>query len=150
MKNNPQENPILTPPLEGILLVNKEENKTSFSIIRSLRKRTKIKKIGHCGTLDPFATGLMVILIGRNFTKKSETYLSSDKEYLATLFLGATSTTFDREGSILFTSDKIPTLKEIQSALSSFQGKITQIPPPHLGRDSRLMVANKMTFLPGP
>lgn len=115
--------------MEGILLVDKQEGKNSFSLISLLRRLTNIKKIGHTGTLDPFASGLMVLLIGRNYTKKSNLLLCQDKEYEATICLGAKSNTFDREGIITLISDRHPTLKEIEDVLNAFQGEIWQTPP---------------------
>ncbi|NGX60094.1 MAG: tRNA pseudouridine synthase B [Chlamydiae bacterium] len=114
---------------EGILPVNKPPNKTSFSLIRALRKKTQIQKIGHAGTLDPFAEGVMILLIGRTFTKKADTFINQDKEYEAILQLGATTTTFDPEGEITSKSDHIPTLSDIEKALTAYQGTIQQIPP---------------------
>jgi tRNA pseudouridine55 synthase len=114
---------------EGVLLLNKPKGKTSFALVSALRTLTGVKKIGHAGTLDPLATGVMVMLIGKNYTKQSNYYLSDDKEYLATLCLGASTTTFDKEGPIVNTSKKIPALEELLLALSSFQGKILQTPP---------------------
>lgn len=114
---------------EGILLINKEKGKSSFNIISSLRRLTNVKKIGHSGTLDPLATGLMVILIGKNYTKKSNHFLNHDKEYLAEITLGQISDTFDGEGEITSFSSKIPTIEELSKALSNFQGHIQQIPP---------------------
>ncbi len=113
----------------GLLLVDKEAGCTSFHLVSLLRRLTSIEKIGHAGTLDPFATGVMVMLIGKEATKKSETFLSSDKEYRATLQLGITTETYDLEGAIVERNDKVPTLAEIELAKSSFQGEILQIPP---------------------
>jgi tRNA pseudouridine55 synthase len=90
---------------------------------------TKIKKIGHAGTLDPFATGLMVMLIGKGATSQQERYLSDDKGYRVTIKLGEATDTFDTEGKITHTSSKVPTLEEIQEVLRTFQGEIDQIPP---------------------
>lgn len=114
---------------EGILLVNKPQGKTSFSLIRALRKLTGIKKIGHAGTLDPFATGVMVVLIGRSFTRLSDKLLFQDKEYLAEVCLGVTTDTYDCDGKVVARSKKVPTLQEIEQTVSSFQGEIDQIPP---------------------
>lgn len=114
---------------EGILLLNKPRGKTSFSLVGLLRKRLGIKKIGHAGTLDPFATGVMVMLIGRNYTRLSDQFLTCDKEYLAELHLGATTDTFDCDGQILSTSSLIPTQEEIEACVASFQGKQLQTPP---------------------
>ena len=113
----------------GILLVDKEVGSTSFRLVSILRKRTKIQKIGHCGTLDPFATGVMVMLVGRDYTRRSDEFLSSDKSYKATLQLGTTTDSFDLEGAITSQSDLIPTFEEVEKAIASFQGEISQVPP---------------------
>lgn len=115
--------------LEGILLVNKPQGKTSFSLIRSLRKATGIKKIGHAGTLDPFATGVMVILLGRNYTRLSDQLLCQDKEYDAEVCLGVSTDTYDCDGKVVAQSKKIPSLLDIEQVLQHFQGQIEQIPP---------------------
>jgi tRNA pseudouridine55 synthase len=114
---------------EGMLLINKSKGQTSFSIISSLRKLTNIKKIGHCGTLDPFASGVMVLLIGKHYTKKCNDFIMHDKEYIAEITLGKISNTFDLEGVISNFSLSIPTLSELKEALLSFQGHIFQTPP---------------------
>lgn len=113
----------------GILLVDKAAGSTSFYLVSLLRRLTGIEKIGHAGTLDPFATGVMVMLIGREYTRRSDEFLSSDKEYRATLQLGMATDTYDIEGQILSRSEKIPSLEEIQLALDTFRGEISQIPP---------------------
>ncbi|MFT4551746.1 MAG: tRNA pseudouridine55 synthase [Chlamydiales bacterium] len=117
------------PSNEGILLINKPKGNTSFSLIRTLRKRLQIKKIGHAGTLDPFATGVMVYLIGRDFTRLSDQFLNEDKEYLAQIHLGVSTDTFDTEGQVTAYSEKVPTVKEVEDAVTKFQGKVQQIPP---------------------
>ncbi len=114
---------------EGVLLVNKPVGKTSFSLIGALRKKTGIKKIGHAGTLDPFASGVMILLIGRTFTAQSDSFIGQDKEYEALVHLGIQTTTFDPEGEITGQSDLVPTLAEVEEALNAFQGTIQQIPP---------------------
>ncbi len=113
----------------GLLLVNKAKGITSFGLVRILRKITNVKKIGHAGTLDPIATGVMIMLIGQEYTKKSSQFVQMEKVYLATLFLGKSTDTFDEEGKILATSNIIPTLTDVQKALVNFQGEIEQIPP---------------------
>jgi tRNA pseudouridine55 synthase len=113
----------------GIVLVDKAAGSTSFHLISLLRRLTKIKTIGHAGTLDPFATGVMVLLIGREYTRRSNEFLSSEKQYRAILHLGIATETYDLEGAITSRSDKIPTLQEIELALATFQGDILQIPP---------------------
>lgn len=114
---------------KGILLVDKEQGKTAFSLVAKLRKILGVQKIGHAGTLDPFATGVMVMLIGREYTRCSDTFLGQDKEYLAELYLGRATDTYDCEGKIVSESALIPSAAEIADAISHFQGEIEQIPP---------------------
>jgi tRNA pseudouridine55 synthase len=115
---------------EGFILINKPAGITSHDVIDKLREITKIKKIGHAGTLDPFATGLLIVGIGRKFTKKLSVFQKKDKEYIATLRLGAESDTFDREGRIVEKEvEKIPDKREIEKVLKSFLGEIEQISP---------------------
>lgn len=117
------------PLIEGILLVDKPKGKTSFSLISALRKILNVQKIGHAGTLDPMATGVMVLLVGPRFTRQSDQIMSSDKEYLAEITLGASTDSYDAEGEITQTSSLIPSLEELQTALQHFQGTIDQTPP---------------------
>jgi tRNA pseudouridine55 synthase len=114
---------------EGILLVDKPKGRTSFHLVYRLRKLLGVQKIGHAGTLDPFATGVMVMLIGRNYTRKSSQFLEQDKEYVGRVRLGAETDTYDSEGTTLQTSDTIPTQAEIEEVLTHFQGKVQQVPP---------------------
>lgn len=116
---------------EGILLVDKPKGKSSFDLVRQLRRLTGIKKIGHAGTLDPLATGVMVLLVGRNYTRKSDELLGKDKVYLATLALGVQTDTFDAEGQVTQTSSHEPSLEDVELALEKFQGKTLQTPPMH-------------------
>lgn len=113
----------------GILLVNKSPNRSSFSIVSTLRRLLNVRKIGHAGTLDPFATGLMVMLIGKNYTRLSDRLLTADKEYSATMHLGIETDTYDCDGQIISRSDIIPSLDQLKEAIKSFQGYISQIPP---------------------
>jgi tRNA pseudouridine55 synthase len=94
-----------------------------------LRKKTGIKKIGHAGTLDPFASGVMILLIGREYTRKADQFITQDKEYRATLHLGIETTTYDPEGETTATSSAVPTLETIEEALTYFQGEMMQTPP---------------------
>lgn len=115
--------------MNGLLLVDKEAGSTSFQLVSLLRKATKIETIGHAGTLDPFATGVMVMLIGREYTRKSEQFLHCDKQYKAMLHLGIATNTHDLEGEITSRNSLIPTEQQIHIALSCFQGEIQQVPP---------------------
>ncbi|MBA3236929.1 MAG: tRNA pseudouridine(55) synthase TruB [Parachlamydiaceae bacterium] len=117
------------PSCEGILLVDKPKGKTAFDLVAILRRKLNVRTIGHAGTLDPMATGVMVMLIGKKFTTQSNQFLSEDKEYIGQVCLGIETDTYDAEGIQIETSDKIPTLEEINHALLSFQGQISQIPP---------------------
>ncbi|WP_316356559.1 tRNA pseudouridine(55) synthase TruB [Candidatus Neptunichlamydia sp. REUL1] len=117
------------PKSEGVLLVDKEKGRTAFYLVKVLRKISGIKKIGHAGILDPFATGVMVMLIGRPYTRISDSFLNDDKEYIATIKFGESTDTFDCDGTLMETSDKIPTIAEIESVVAEFQGSIMQIPP---------------------
>ncbi|MBI1961116.1 MAG: tRNA pseudouridine(55) synthase TruB [Parcubacteria group bacterium] len=114
----------------GFLLTNKQTGPTSHDIIARLRKITGIKKIGHAGTLDPFASGLLLVGIGEA-TKLLGHYVGLDKTYEATLKLGATSDTQDRTGTISNVRKVSIAKKDIESVLHSFIGKQKQTPPMH-------------------
>jgi tRNA pseudouridine55 synthase len=114
---------------KGILLINKPKGKTSFSLVAALRRKLHVQKIGHAGTLDPFATGVMVLLIGKEYTRLSDRFLGQDKEYSATIHLGIQTDSYDCDGQTLATSDKQPDLAAIEQALTHFQGTIEQVPP---------------------
>lgn len=124
---NPTPNP--NPLTGGILPICKAEGTPSFHLVTLLRRRTGIETIGHAGTLDPFARGVMLLLIGRAYTRLADQFLNSDKEYEATLLLGTETDSYDRDGAITATSPYRPTLPEITTALAHFQGEILQIPP---------------------
>ncbi|MEC7840336.1 MAG: tRNA pseudouridine(55) synthase TruB [Chlamydiota bacterium] len=114
---------------EGILLVNKPKGKTAFSLVAVLRRILGVRKIGHAGTLDPFATGVMVMLIGKKFTRLSDKFLNADKEYIAEVKLGVSTDSYDCDGEVTAESDYVPTQEEIDSAIAKFQGMIEQVPP---------------------
>lgn len=114
--------------ISGVLIVNKHGGVTSHDIVGKIRRLYGTRRVGHTGTLDPMATGVLVILIGR--AAKAAEYLASDsKRYCATLRLGMTTDSEDITGSILTTSDRIPDFDALQEVLPSFRGKIQQIPP---------------------
>lgn len=121
-------NPLQNEEPSGVLLVDKHAGVTSHDIIYKIRRLYHLKRVGHTGTLDPMATGLLVVLVGR--AAKAEEYLSSEaKHYLATLRLGVTTDTEDTTGKILSTSENIPAKAEVEAVLPRFRGKIGQIPP---------------------
>ena len=111
----------------GFLNVYKPKGMTSHDVVARLRRVTKIKQIGHTGTLDPFAEGVLPVCIGKA-TRLIE-YLNDDKAYVASVQFGKTTDTYDLEGTFLTESDKTVSEAEIVEALKSFQGKIEQIPP---------------------
>lgn len=115
--------------MEGILIVNKQKGVTSHQIVSKLRKILNIKQIGHIGTLDPNATGVLPILIGKA-TKTSKYLIEHDKEYIATLKLGKQTDTGDIEGKVI-KEEPVPMLdkEELENVLKSFLGEQNQIPP---------------------
>lgn len=114
----------------GFLLVEKPEGISSHDVIDYLRKVTEIKKIGHAGTLDPIATGLLIVGVGREATKQISRFLKMDKEYEAVIRLGAVSDTFDREGKIEQKAiSEIPSRERIEKAVKNFIGRHKQTPP---------------------
>jgi len=114
---------------EGILLLNKPAGKPAFFLVKFLRRILGVKKIGHAGTLDPFATGVMVMLVGKNYTRKSDRFLNHHKEYIATVLLGVSTDSYDCDGQITGTCERVPTRQELEEALTRFQGEIEQVPP---------------------
>ena len=113
--------------LFGFLNVYKPKGMTSFDVVAILRRVTKIRQIGHTGTLDPFAVGVLPICIGKS-TRLIE-YLNDDKEYLATVQFGSDTDTYDLEGQVIRTYDQKITKEEVENILKSFEGEIEQIPP---------------------
>mgnify|MGYP001030439150 FL=1 len=111
----------------GFLNVYKPKGITSHDVVSALRRITKVKQIGHTGTLDPFAEGVLPICIGKA-TRLIE-YLDDDKAYTGTIQLGSSTTTYDLEGEEVNFSDKKVTLNEIEAALDKFRGEIEQLPP---------------------
>ncbi|MGZ3732317.1 MAG: tRNA pseudouridine(55) synthase TruB [Parachlamydiaceae bacterium] len=122
-------NPNLELDHQGILLIDKPKGKTAFDLVAILRKKLNIRTIGHAGTLDPMATGVMVMLIGKKFTTLSNQLISDEKEYLGQVHLGIETDSYDAEGTHLATSSLIPTEEELNTALLHFQGEISQVPP---------------------
>ena len=111
----------------GFLNIYKPVGITSHDVVAKLRRITGIKQIGHTGTLDPFAEGVLPVCIGKA-TRLIE-YLDDDKEYLATIKFGVATTTYDREGEITFSSDKKISAHDVENTLKSFEGEILQLPP---------------------
>lgn len=123
--------------MQGILLIDKPKTWTSFDAVNYVRKfvaqvegkKPKNTKVGHCGTLDPLATGLLIIVVGKEYTKRASEFTKLDKTYEVTMKLGKTSTTGDEEGEKVAVSNTVPTETAIREALRQFTGKIMQVPP---------------------
>jgi tRNA pseudouridine55 synthase len=124
--------PALIPYLEGkVLLIDKPLNWTSFDMVKKVRWLTKIMKVGHAGTLDPLATGLLIICTGK-YTKQINDYMGMQKEYTGSLVLGATTASYDLEQEPEnFKSIDTITELAIQDATKQFMGTILQMPPQH-------------------
>ena len=114
---------------EGLYLINKPRGRSSFSIVAQVRRVSGIKKVGHAGTLDPEAEGLLIILVGKDFTKKAEQYSKLDKTYEFEIKLGENSTTDDEEGEKVKVSDAKPSNSQLASVIAELTGEITQTPP---------------------
>ncbi|MEY2985802.1 MAG: tRNA pseudouridine synthase [Candidatus Parcubacteria bacterium] len=113
-----------------IIPINKPAGITSHTVVNKLRKHYGIKKIGHAGTLDPFATGVLILLVGRKSTKRSQELMQQDKIYRTKLKLGYISDTYDNDGVVEeYNIQKVPTRLEIDQIIASFIGEISQIPP---------------------
>ncbi|MGH7142094.1 MAG: tRNA pseudouridine(55) synthase TruB [Candidatus Saccharimonadales bacterium] len=123
--------------MQGVLLVDKPPGWTSFDVVNYVRKivaqasgkKPKNIKVGHTGTLDPFATGLLVLVVGSDYTRRSRELSKLDKTYDVTMCLGQTSSTGDEEGQKRLISERVPTETEIRHVLSEFSGDIMQRPP---------------------
>jgi tRNA pseudouridine55 synthase len=116
-------------PFDGALLVDKPVGLTSHDVVDRIRRRFGFKKVGHCGTLDPMATGLLVLVLGRA-TRLSEKLLSDDKTYEGTIMLGVTTNTDDADGAVLETKPVPPLPDEtVLAAFQRFKGDIYQTPP---------------------
>ena len=114
--------------MDGFLLLDKEKGISSNQLVQKVKKSLSIKKVGHLGTLDPMATGLMILAINRA-TKFSSYFLESDKSYDASIQLGSSTDTDDAMGNIISSSDIIPNEKDINKSLASFIGQSMQIAP---------------------
>ena len=119
--------------IDGVLLVDKPENWTSHDVCAFVRRRFGIKKVGHAGTLDPLATGVLPVCINEA-TKLAQFFNLDRKEYRATVLLGVTTDTYDVEGKILAEASPAVDGEDIARALSALVGTKQQVPPPLFGR----------------
>lgn len=122
-----------TNPFESgaVLLLNKPYDWTSFDVVRKVRNAMKIKKVGHAGTLDPLATGLLILCTGK-FTKRINEYMAREKEYTGTIILGAATPTYDLESHPVPVGDISQiSVDNLLTTAASFTGEIDQVPPIH-------------------
>ena len=118
-------------PFEAVYLINKPLAWTSFDVVKKIRNALRIKKVGHAGTLDPLATGLLIVCAGKK-TKSIDTYQGQEKEYTGTFVLGKTTESFDLEREVIEVADPSHlSAEDINRAVSSLTGDILQIPPMH-------------------
>jgi tRNA pseudouridine55 synthase len=119
----------LPSPYDGVLLIDKGPGMTSHDVVAIVRNRLETQKVGHCGTLDPFATGLLLVVVGRG-TKIQDLLMGEDKEYVGTMKLGEVTDTQDRDGEIL-ESHEVGVLDRaaISAAFAKFHGDFYQTPP---------------------
>jgi tRNA pseudouridine55 synthase len=133
----------------GWIFIDKHEGITSFQVVHEIRKILQLKKIGHCGTLDPFATGILGIAIGE--ATKSIPYYSKKKEYKFKIVFGESRDTDDLMGEIISITNTVPKLEEINECLTDFVGDILQVPPNYSavkvhGRRAYVLARNKENF----
>jgi tRNA pseudouridine55 synthase len=123
--------------VQGLLLIDKPSGWTSFDVVNYVRrmvataegKKPKSVKVGHSGTLDPFATGLLILLIGKDYTRRAESFTKLDKTYEVGMRLGVMSSTGDPEGELTTVSGSIPSSENIKRCMSELTGVISQTPP---------------------
>ncbi len=117
----------MTDKNSGIVFIHKQKGVTSFRTLDTIKKSTGMKKIGHTGTLDKFASGVLIVLTGK-MTKLADYFSGMDKEYEAVFSFGTQTDTLDPEGSVINTCS-VPSLQKITEVMNSFRGTILQIPP---------------------
>ena len=133
-----------TETMNNIIAINKPQGYTSHDVIARLRGILGVKKIGHAGTLDPMATAVLVVAIGREATKQIATIVAKEKEYIAEVTFGATSDTDDADGQLIIREVPavLPTIDDIKALLPSFIGTVKQRPPAY----SALKIKGKRAY----
>lgn len=121
-------NPVAAPELDGIFVLNKPPGPTSHDVVAIVRRLTGVRRVGHGGTLDPFASGVLPVFVGRA-TRMVEYHMADEKSYRATVVFGASSTTDDLDGEITPSDSPAPSRAAVEDALGRFQGEIEQVPP---------------------
>lgn len=126
-----------------VFLLDKPLEWTSFDVVKKVRNALRIKKVGHAGTLDPLASGLLIVCAGK-MTKQIDSFMGQEKEYTGTFVIGATTESFDLEKPIIPVADPSHiTLVQVQEAVKQLTGHILQIPPMH----SAIKVAGKRVYV---
>ena len=129
MRYNPHKHHLAPFTGEGILLVDKPATWTSFDVVNFVRSRFNVPKVGHCGTLDPAATGLLVLVLGR-YTRVSSAFSGENKTYQAVVKIGVATDTFDLDGEVISTCDTANISDDaLRDAVLSFKGESEQLPP---------------------
>jgi tRNA pseudouridine55 synthase len=129
-------------PYGEVFLIDKPLEWTSFDVVKKVRNALKIKKVGHAGTLDPLASGLLIVCAGKQ-TKQIENYMGQEKEYTGTFVIGATTESFDLEKPVVPVADPSHiTLEEVKKAAEKLSGDILQVPPMH----SAIKVGGKRVY----
>ena len=117
--------------MDGILIIDKPAGMTSHDVVDVVRRRLRMRRVGHAGTLDPMATGVLVILVGKA-TQLAGRYLDEEKEYLADIGLGIATDTGDRDGKVIRQEESSSfSIDKICAVLKQFEGDLWQSPPPH-------------------
>jgi len=119
---------VMMPEVEGLLYIDKPSGPTSHDVVRTIRRLAGIRRVGHTGTLDPLATGLLIVCLGRA-TRLAEYLTGLDKQYVASIRLGQETDTYDAEGSVITEKPVNISASQLDSALDHFSGEIEQIPP---------------------
>ncbi|GHB43774.1 tRNA pseudouridine(55) synthase TruB [Mongoliitalea lutea] len=129
-------------PYGEVFLINKPLEWTSFDVVKKVRNALKIKKVGHAGTLDPLATGLLIVCAGK-MTKSIETFMGQEKEYTGTFVIGSTTESFDLEKEVIPVANPAHiTLEKVIDAAAHLTGDIMQVPPMH----SAIKVGGKRVY----
>lgn len=129
MRNRPEKHRLPVYNRSGILLINKPAEWTSHDVVAFIRSRFNVAKCGHCGTLDPAATGLLVVVLGK-FTKLSQQFSGEDKAYEGTILLGTETDSQDMDGNIIRQNDWSGVTEQmLRDTFASFVGDIMQVPP---------------------
>ena len=128
MRYNPKKHRLPECKACGILPVDKPATWTSFDVVNFVRSRFNVPKVGHCGTLDPAATGLLLLVLGK-FTSLSGRLSGEDKQYTGTLTLGVETDSGDLDGKVISRSENLPEPESVTAAFASFRGKSMQLPP---------------------